>query len=284
MEEDIQKLFSKRFWTQELPCHFEFRNPQPPFPLHTHDFYELVIIYSGSGIHYTAEQEYSITEEDVILVPPELFHGYKSSNNLVLMNILICTDFIENEDNDLQKINNYKILFNQRHDIKKLHLNKMQLFELRAIIESMQGELTSQGMGYSLQITSFLLQLLVFLLRVYNNPAYPTCEGQNRSVELIRYVEKNFDKEITMEQLTQVGAMSESSVLRTFKHITGYAPFVYQLRLRMFATTSALIETSEDITSIAYRIGFNDSNYFSRYFKKFVGISPREYRKKFHKD
>jgi AraC-like DNA-binding protein len=53
------------------------------------------------------------------------------------------------------------------------------------------------------------------------------------------------------------------------------------MRQRMFASIQKLIYTDYDITQIAYAVGFNDSNYFSRCFKKFINMTPREYRMKY---
>ena len=161
------------------------------------------------------------------------------------------------------------------------NLNKMQLFEVRAIIENMQEETTNMHLGWASVTSSYLFQLLILLLRIYNDPNYPDTANQNNSVKLIKYVEKNFNKKLTMQDLIENGNMSESTILRTFKRITGYPPFEYQMRQRMYAAIDKLIYTDWDITQIAYDIGFNDSNYFSRCFKKFINMTPRDYRAKY---
>lgn len=75
--------------------------------------------------------------------------------------------------------------------------------------------------------------------------------------------------------------MSESTVIRTFKRMTGRTPGEFQMWQRVLSAMSELSNTNRDITHIAYDMGFNDSNYFSRCFKKFVNLSPRDYRKQF---
>ena len=159
----------------------------------------------------------------------------------------------------------------------------MQLFEVRALIENMQEEVNNMQLGWETAGSAFLFQLLILVLRIYNDPNYPDTQAQSSSAKLIKYVEKNYAKKITMLDLIDNGNMSESTVLRTFKRITGYPPFEYQLRQRMFAAIDKLIYTDWDITQIAYDVGFNDSNYFSRYFKKFINMTPRDYRLKFRR-
>ena len=284
----MNKLISQRIWSDEVPWHFEFRNPQVPYPLHSHNFHEVVFVYSGTATQLLASSEVQIKTGDVICIKPGQSHGYKNVDNLVLMNLLIRPQFFTDNEQFLSPLAGYETLFLHQRGINadpqpiiSFSLNKMQLFEVRAIIENMQNELNNMHLGWSSVSTSFLLQLIVLLLRIYNDPNYPDTANNNNSTKLIKYVEKNFNKRLTMQDLIENGNMSESTILRMFKRITGYPPFEYQMRQRMYAAVQKLIYTDWDITQIAYDIGFNDSNYFSRCFKKFINMTPRDYRAKY---
>ena len=76
------------FADADLPFSVLRRDPQVPYPLHGHDFTELVIIYGGKGEHYTAEGSYEVGAGDVFIVTPGLIHGYRKLNNLRLVNLL----------------------------------------------------------------------------------------------------------------------------------------------------------------------------------------------------
>lgn len=236
----------------------------------------------------TPEGEKPIRAGDVITVKPGQIHGYNNVNKLVLMNILIRPSFFSDDSTNLSTVPGYADLFQQRTVLKKteapvllFNLNRMQFFEIQAIIESMQKEIESQNLSWQVVTTSYLIQLVIILLRVYNDPSYPDTADKDNGAFLVKYMEKHYKQTLTMEELLAVSAMSESSVLRTFKRITGYPPFVFQMRLRIFAAINELTSTDRSITQIAYDAGFNDSNYFSRMFKKFTGISPKEYKEKF---
>ncbi len=287
----MNNLTAQKFWTENLPWHFEFRNPQMPFPVHSHNFYEIAIIYKGSGTHITPEGDVPIRTGEVIIVKPGQVHGYKNLDDLVLMNIMIRPSFIDDDVLELSNIPKYTDFFTlpknvrlEKSPITQFNLNTMQLFEVRALIDSMQEEITRQPMAWSISSTTYLVQIILLLLRIYNSPSYPETNSVNHADMLIKYIEKNFRKNITMQDLMEYSNMSESSVLRTFKRITGYPPFEYQMRQRMFAASRELIDTKMDITQIAYDVGYNDSNYFSRCFKKFMNMTPRDYRTQFGKD
>ena len=286
---DMERLVSKKYWTRETPYHFEFRNPQPAFPLHSHDFTEIVIIYNGTGLHRTPQQSFKLEAGDVVFIKPGQIHGYDAVDNLVLMNILIKPSFLADNVFGLSTAPGYSDLFLSTDSIKSepqsvihFRLNRLQLFEVQAILESMQEEIDSRHLLWNIENTIYLFELFILLLRIYNNPAYPATTEKDASA-VVKYVEKNFRENFTIKQLMECFNMSESTVLRTFKRITGYSASEYQMRRRMLAATDELTSTDKSVTQIAYDMGFNDSNYFSRSFRRFTGITPTAYRKRFAK-
>ena len=67
---------------------------------------------------------------------------------------------------------------------------------------------------------------------------------------------------------------------RSFKHVTKVTPMQYIIQLRMTNALNLLDNTSYNIIQVANAVGYDDAYYFSRLFKKNVGVSPTEYRKR----
>lgn len=283
----MERLIAKNYWTKELPYHFEFRNPQPAFPLHSHDFTEIAIIYSGTGIHRSPQHSFKLQAGDIVFIKPGQIHGYDAVDNLILMNILIKPSFLAENFFGLSATPGYSDLFLSTDPIEKdkqslihFRLNPLQLFEVRALLETMQEEIDNQHLLWITENMIYLFQLFILLLRIYNNPTYPST-GKKDTAAVVKYVEKNFRENFTIKHLMECFNMSESTVLRTFKRITGYSASEYQMRCRMLASMDELAATDKGITQIAYDMGFNDSNYFSRSFRRFIGMTPTAYRKRF---
>jgi AraC family L-rhamnose operon transcriptional activator RhaR/AraC family L-rhamnose operon regulatory protein RhaS len=60
---------------------------------------------------------------------------------------------------------------------------------------------------------------------------------------------------------------------------TGETPLAHLRNLRLMRAAEALRDQDNPVTEIAFTSGFNDSNYFSRQFRSFFGMSPRQYRR-----
>ena len=73
--------------------------------------------------------------------------------------------------------------------------------------------------------------------------------------------------------------ISVSHFLSLFKKMTGTTPQQYKLQLRIDAAKNMLLNTQYKISDIAQNVGFSDSLYFCRYFRKSTGLSPGEFRK-----
>lgn len=97
------------------------------------------------------------------------------------------------------------------------------------------------------------------------------------------YVRQNFTNHISMEELSQFCHCSESHLSHIFKRRIHVNVNTYINKVRIEASKAFLVETDTSIGDIAFSVGFNDPNYYSRVFTQLVSISPREYRRRFRK-
>jgi AraC family L-rhamnose operon transcriptional activator RhaR/AraC family L-rhamnose operon regulatory protein RhaS len=285
-------LDSRKYWSDaHLPIQFEFRNPQSPFPLHIHDFHEIALIYSGKAVHLTVNGDADVQSGDIISIKPGQAHGYKNIHNLVLMNILMRPSFFEEDRFGIVTLPAWEALFEQDagKDIEKTAVTHFRLqygpfLRAKNLIESAHAELTGRPDGYRAVVTSLMQEFIVLLIRNYRDsgcghPAFASDVGT-----LVNYIKDNYHSSLNMKDLTCISGMSASRILRIFKRHFGCAPFQYINRLRLQAAEDALIQTDKPITGIALDLGFNDSNYFTRLFRKHLELSPHEYRNRYLKE
>ncbi len=91
----------------------------------------------------------------------------------------------------------------------------------------------------------------------------------------LNFIEKNYQKPITLEMVAKEAAMSKFHFSRLFKQHTGMSFKQYLNRKRIKVAKELLLRRGYSITEVGYAVGFNDSSYFSRVFREVEGCSPR---------
>lgn len=96
--------------------------------------------------------------------------------------------------------------------------------------------------------------------------------------EAKKYIEENFSKNITLEDISLRVNISSYYLSRIFKESTGYNFIDYLTGLRIDKARELLSTTQLSMKEICQQCGYSDPNYFSKSFKKNVGVTPTEYR------
>jgi transcriptional regulator GlxA family with amidase domain len=122
------------------------------------------------------------------------------------------------------------------------------------------------------------MQLIGFIARCYTQAEVPEQVDILSLGKVVSYIEGNYRNRITIAELAKKASMSEITLYRMFRKAFSMAPMDYIISVRIAAARSLLHNHKLSISEIALKTGFSDSNYFSRIFKKYVGVSPRLYR------
>lgn len=95
----------------------------------------------------------------------------------------------------------------------------------------------------------------------------------------VGYVEENMSRaDLSVEELAAEMGMSRVHLYKRLKQITGKTPIEFIRLLRLKRAAQLLRESQLNISEIAYRCGFNNPKYFSRYFKDEFGVLPSVYQ------
>ena len=97
--------------------------------------------------------------------------------------------------------------------------------------------------------------------------------------KVILYFDQNAKSHISRLKLAELINASEDYITRIFHKEMGISMWNYLIRYRLFLATELLQQTDDTIHNIACKTGFQDQAYFFRVFKKFCGVSPRQFLK-----
>lgn len=271
---------------QDFPLQVRYQF-QVATPLHVHQFIEVVIILSGSGIHETEFSKYEITPGDVIVIPQNGYHGYLETSDLELMNLLFDPEKLPIPLLDLYKLPGFNALFSIKNDYfnknrfyPKFNLSGNEFEKVKLILANMKEENANVVPGYRCCLMGYFMVLLSNLSRLYTNNLSKINEPSFKIGQAISFMNSNFRENIKLEDMIEKSGMPRSTFMRKFHQAVGLTPINFLLQTRMSEACKLLQQSNMNISEIAYNVGFNDSNYFTRQFCSIIGITPREFRKK----
>ncbi|WP_322199759.1 response regulator [Acutalibacter intestini] len=103
---------------------------------------------------------------------------------------------------------------------------------------------------------------------------------QDAVAQAIAYMEKNYQKPLTLTILANVVSLNYTYFSNIFKTKTGVSATAYLQNIRMQKAKELLISTNDRVREVAHKAGFTDERYFEKLFKRSEGITPSEYREK----
>jgi AraC-like DNA-binding protein len=253
------------------------------FPLHNHEEFELNFIKNAKGAkRVIGDHVEEIDELELVLVGPNLQHGW-------------FTHKCRSTEIKEVTIQFHRDLF----DEKFLHRNQMSF--IKSMFErSLRGILFSQetikalmpriielpqkhGFDSVLELMSILHDLSISRnMKMLSDSAFNNMEtfsySSRRIEKVMKYLNNNFDKDVSLTEAAKIAGMTEVALSRFFKQRTGKT-FVDTLNeIRLGHASRLLIETTQSIAEVAYHCGFNNMSNFNRIFKKKKDCTPKDFR------
>ena len=99
-----------------------------------------------------------------------------------------------------------------------------------------------------------------------------------------QYIENNFGEKISVEDLATMFALSRRNFVRRFKKATSNAPLEYIQRVKVEAAKKSLETSQNNVSEVMYSVGYNDNKAFRSTFRKYTGLSPKEYRNRYNRE
>lgn len=154
---------------------------------------------------------------------------------------------------------------------------------LKAELESTVGDSSEMnGMGSRLLAESASTLLAVHLIKQYSaqKPVFREYTGglpKHKLQVAIDYIQAHLSEDISLETLAQEVGMSMHHFARLFKQSSGYSPYQYVIKCRIEQAKMLLLQRQLSIADVALAVGFGSQSHLTQYFKRFVGITPRQF-------
>ena len=256
------------------------------FPIHYHDEFELNFIKNARGAkRVIGDHVEEIGEYELVLLGPNLQHSWFTHK-------CTSTDITE------VTIQFHKDLFDEKF------LQRNQLSFIRTMLDnSLRGILFSyetasllayrilrlnrkDGFESVFELMAILHELSVSRhSRLLSNTTFNNNEkvsyNSRRIEKVMEYLNENFQNPISLSEVAELTNMAESAFSRFFKARTGITFIDSLTEIRLGHASRILLDTTQSISEIAYKTGFNNISNFNRIFKKKKGCTPKEFKKNY---
>lgn len=234
--------------------------------------YQLIIIAKGGAVFLHNGKEIILSGGEMILIPPFERNEYRYTDYVDAMWIHFTGTAAE------------KIV--RQYDIEpfcKYRISDTTHFFVYA--EKIIKEFQLQKVGFMNNCNGYLLNMLTLVKRRIDAQFFAENHRAVPDLTLaIDEMQTDFSKNTNISGYAEMFNISVSYFIHLFTQQFGVSPYQYLLNIRMSQAKYLLTETNMPINDIADNIGYDDPFYFSRIFKKHIGVSPSAYRKKFQLD
>ncbi len=243
------------------------KNVGHTFPCHIHHSFILGVITKGERIIHVDGQDIFLATNDCFIINPHQPHscqmpGEKNHDYWV----------ISISPKIMQAANWQKT---GRNDLPRFPSNRISDKELSMELICLSRK---QSNGESVKIVdiSGVLDRLILCLAEKQTTGQPAREPSLFVQQVCKYIEDNAGQILRLNELAQIVHVSPFYLNRIFRETIGVPPYTYLLQTRIKQSMELLLQI-ESIAEVGFKMGFSDQSHFSRFFKKNVGLTPRQY-------
>lgn len=223
---------------------------------------------NGSGILKTENQTHTVKKGDAFFIktPSDTVYYFDEDNSNAPWEFI----YITFEGNAVLPYYDYVVnhLGNVIH-LSEYHPAVKLLFDLHF---KAKNELVKNAFFADSEAFRFLC-LLCDIGTISNNSRSNLIDNAKK------YIDNNYSKQITLAQTAEHLGISQSHLSREFVKYTGEQPIYYLTKVRLEKAVELLNSTNMNLDDISKICGFANCNYFSKVFKKYIKITPGEFRK-----
>lgn len=244
-----------------------FRERKDPIPQ-----YVFIYCIEGAGWFRINDEEYHVGKNQYFILPAGIPHKYGSEENdpwtiyWIHFKGKLAQQFAAGLSHPTEiKPNIYSRIS-----------GRIDLFE--EIFHTLEMGYSHENLLYSCSVFYHFLGTLRYLQQ-YRNAVKKESDEEDIVTAAIHFMKENIEKKLELGEIAGHIGYSPSHFSILFSKRTGHSPINYFNQLKIQQACQLLDFSEMKINQICYKIGIEDTYYFSRLFSKIMGMSPREYKK-----
>ncbi len=247
--------------------------------------YNLLIYCINGTLKIDAQnEEHKLVAGDIFILPARTFYKSHFSDGCTYYFIHFAAEQAQKSEKTLTvslgailPAGSYHYVYDNENvsviEVAK-HTRNVGSERIDAIFSRMAGFDPNFNSAHKLLIDNLLRELLILI-----SSELLETQGVNRHLSKItQYIKTSYAEDISLSSLSERFKLSETYIARLFKKELNARPSDYINRVRIERSKDLLIHTDMSITKISEAVGYSSLYYFSRVFKKSLGVSPKDFR------
>ena len=270
--------------TDDIPCAaYIDKYFNSSYHWHWHDELEITFVTEGAIEAWINSEHYILNKNDGIFINSGVVHKYGSgiqNADCVMPNVVFHPTFICGSEGSMFKkyiapiinstgLSHYVFRADNESD-------KPFLVHIRSVFQAAENK----EWGYEFRLRENLSALFMLLHPFADNDDLPVPNTDTYRIRMMMdYIKKNFFTHITLADIAASVGIGVRDCQRCFEKTLKTTPMRYVNELRIDYAKKLLLETTEEISVICEKCGFNDQSYFTKVFRICVGVPPLRFRK-----
>lgn len=249
------------------------------FEFHKLSFYAILIISENKGKYNLNFKDYTLKKATLFTVRKDNIHKfYKNSAKGQLL--IFTENFILNHSNEIEASKTF-LLFNEMLASPKLQLDPSQYKEIISLVDLINEEFSEASDEYSLSIIRAYIQVIItklFRIKTKDDDVFEKHKYLPRFLKFQELIEKEcFNQKKVSFYANEMGVSTKTlnNVTQAILHKSAKA-FINEIVI--IQAKRLIINSQASLTEIAYQVGFEDPTNFFKYFKKYTGESPSQFK------
>lgn len=280
MKDTILHLRANDFFSDGFPFGVVRVRTDDVSPLwHDHDFFEIVFIISGSGVHKTLSQKTAIKRGSVFFLNRGEPHSFETNGILENITFLFSPAFISTPPikdviGGLPAFPFTAFIDGRRGGFHVLSLGLGAFAAVHPIIEAIASEYTARRSLYRTVICCDMAKLLIMLSRSDEK----TMQADSHAERAMEYIRTHYREDVSLTAIADAAGLNSSYLSRHFHAKTGFRITEYINDVRTQKATELLRSTRMPVIDIAEETGYKSLSAFYDAFKRETGVSPVKIR------
>lgn len=254
------------------------------YPPHNHDFFEINLVQSGKCVEYIGSRAFVLDEGDFLIMPPSVYHASHPVGNSKCTNIIIKSEWISGAERHLSTYapDSFLTRLQKQNSYMVFTAKDCAAFDTAKQLITIFANKENSSPYRDPYIECVVLKMLLELSESACTETFYTLPKKristNTTEDVLQYIKDNLSS-VTLESTAAHFGYSAAHLSKLIKKYTGNSFSTYLGVERIVRAEHLLAKTDIAITKIPAIIGIESKEYFSRVFKKYNNVSPREYRK-----